>query len=265
MREKQPQVTVRNTRPEDFPAVVGLSRAVYPHSLPWREELLASHLEVFPEGQFVAVASHREETAAERDKGAAERAETTGERGKVMGMAASLLVAWDDYEFDESWVDFTDAGTFGNHDPEGRTLYGAEVMVHPNWQGRGVGTKLYNARRELVRRLGLRRIRAHARLRGYHRHAEEMTPQEYTAKVVRGELADPTLTFQIRRGFRVLAVVSSYLRRDPESLGYAALIEWINEEVTGPEEYAGREGRFAPEFTRAPNSGGRPPGTDATG
>jgi hypothetical protein len=48
---------------------------------------------------------------------------------------------------------------------------------------------------------------------------------------VQGELSDPTLSFQLRRGFRVLATVSGYLRHDPESLGYAAVIEWLNPEV----------------------------------
>ena len=79
-------------------------------------------------------------------------------------MAASLIVLWDDYDMTSSWRDFTEHGTFRNHDPKGRTLYGAEVMVHPDEQGRGIGKKLYAARRELVRRMGLLRIRAGARL-----------------------------------------------------------------------------------------------------
>jgi hypothetical protein len=103
-------------------------------------------------------------------------------------------------------------------------------MVAPALQGPGIGTRLYEARRALVRRLGLRRIRAGARLRGYHRVADRMTPEEYVRAVERGELYDPTLSFQLKRGFRVLAVVGGYLRHDPESLGYAAVIEWLNPE-----------------------------------
>ena len=107
-------------------------------------------------------------------------------------------------------------------------MYGAEVMVDPERQGMGIGSRLYDARRELVVRLGLRRIRAGARLRHYHQYAAEMTPSEYVARVERGELSDPTLSFQLKRGFRVIAVVSGYLRHDPESLGFAAVIEWLN-------------------------------------
>lgn len=198
-------VRVRPMTPDDFPAIIALTQAVYPGAPSWTPTQLASHLAVFPEGQFVA-----------------ERTDT----GAIVGMAASLIVLWDDYALDTSWRDFTDGGMFTNHDPAGHTLYGAEVMVDPAMQGRGVGKALYAAREALVRRLGLWRIRAGARLRDYHRWHGTLTPAEYVAQVVRGRIVDRTLTFQLRRGFTVLGVVGGYLRHDPESLGYAAVIEW---------------------------------------
>jgi GNAT superfamily N-acetyltransferase len=203
---------VRNTAPGDFPAIVDLTHKVYPDTRPWRLDQLASHLELFPEGQFVAT-----DNASER----------------VVGMAASLIVRWEDYQLKATWRDITDKGMFTNHDPvRGRTLYAAEVMVHPSYQGKGIGTLLYAARRELALRLRLPYIRASARLRGYHRHAGRMSAEEYVVEVKRGTLRDPTLSFQIGRGFRVMAVVGGYLRHDRESLGYAAVIEWSNPEVT---------------------------------
>lgn len=200
------RIHVRNTRPADFDGIIELTSRVYPGAPPWSRDQLASHLAVFPEGQFVALAGDT-----------------------IVGMAASLIVLWDDYEFDTNWRDFTASGMFTNHDPvRGRTLYGAEVMVDPTRQGQGIGTILYDERRGLAVRLDLRRIRAGARLRGYHHVAERMSAREYVTRVESGELTDPTLTFQLNRGFRVLSVVSGYLRHDPESLGYAAVIEWIN-------------------------------------
>lgn len=225
-RERTPDVRVRQTASSDIPAVIELTRRVYPGSAPWTERQLASHLAVFPEGQFVAVDE---------------------QSGRVVGMAASLVVLWDDYEMNASWRDFTDLGMFTNHDPEhGRTLYGAEVMVDPEQQGRGIGGRLYAARRELVERLGLLRIRAGARLRGYGKHADRMTAEEYVERVVRNELCDPTLTFQLHRGFRVLDVVSGYLRHDPESLGYAAVIEWVNLRVATAADYHEGNPRYRP-------------------
>ncbi|MGE5327109.1 MAG: GNAT family N-acetyltransferase [Deltaproteobacteria bacterium] len=224
MKERLPGIVVRETRTSDFQQVIDMCRSVYPESPPWTTEQLASHLRVFPQGQLVAAEEFT---------------------GRIYGMASSLIVHWDDYDLQTQWRDFTDNGMFTNHDPEhGRTLYGAEVMVHPAAQRRGVGSKIYKARRQLVERLGLLRIRAGARLRGYSKYAGRMSAEEYVLKVVNGELRGPTLSFQLKHGFHVLAVVPGYLRHDPESLGYAAVIEWINELVAKPEDCAGRSRRF---------------------
>jgi GNAT superfamily N-acetyltransferase len=215
--EALPAVDVRVTMASDIPGVIELSRDVYPSSPPWTEKQLVSHLAVFPEGQFVAI---------ERSS------------GRVVGMAASLIVLWDDYDTVGTWRDFTDGGYFRNHDPmRGRTLYGAEVMVAPDMQGKGVGSALYAAREALVRWRKLLRIRAGARLRGYHRVAARMSPAEYVTRVLRNDLTDPTLSFQLAHGFRVLAVVAGYLHHDPQSLGFAAVIEWINKEVATPSDF----------------------------
>jgi hypothetical protein len=72
-----------------------------------------------------------------------------------------------------------------------------------------------------------------------------MSPEEYTIQVVRGQIKGMTLSFQLKEGFRVLAVVSDYLPGDPESLGHVAVIEWINGQVATPEDYGPRDPRFA--------------------
>ena len=223
MKTDRSEIIVRTTRPEDLAGIQEMSRLIYPTAAPWSAEQLASHIRVFPEGQLVAV------------EGAMQR---------VVGSASSLIIRWDDYNFDAPWRDFTAAGFFTNHDPTGRTLYGADVMVHPQRQRRGIGKKLYEARRQVCRRLGLLRIRAGARLRHYHKHADVLSPEEYVIKIVRGELGDPTLSFQLKRGFVVIAVVSNYLRHDPESLGHAAVIEWLNPAVATPEDYRTRPAKY---------------------
>ncbi len=241
------RIEVRNTRPEDFPGIIELCQAVYPFVKPYGVEQLQSQLKVFPEGQLVAV---------NRDS------------GRIMGMAASLIVRWDDYDLEDNWKDFTDHGMFTNHDPvEGRTLYAAEVMVHPDAQGMGIGKKLYKARRDLTRRLGLLRIRAGARLRGYHKHAQVLSIKEYARKVARRELWDPTVGFQMKQGFRIVGVVPGYLRTDPESLGYAAVIEWLNPEVASqtllaeePQHDRGAGADDAPPAPRGHFPPGGPPG-----
>lgn len=223
MTERGGEVAIRPTDPRDFAGIAEMTAEVYPWAVPWTERELASHRRVFPEGQLVA---------------------TLGPEERVVGMAASLIVTWDDYETADSWWDLTADGLFTNHDPTGRTLYGAEVMVRPGNRGRGIGTALYEARRELCRRVGLPRIRAGARLTGYGRHADEMSAEEYVRRVVAGELDDPTLSFQIRHDFHVLHVVSGYLPKDPESHGWAAIIEWLDPELATPGEIAAQRRRF---------------------
>lgn len=211
-------VTVRRMETRDFPSIAEICEAIYPGSPTWTSAQLASHLEIFPEGQLVAEIE-----------------------GRIVGMAASLIVLWDDYSMDTNWRDFTANGTFRNHDPDhGRTLYGAEVMVHPAFQGKGIGKRLYQGRREIVERRGLLRIRAGARLAGYHRYVDRMSAEQYTRRVVSGALSDPTLSFQLSQGFEVIGVAANYLRNDPESLGNAAVIEWLNPAVATREDFAAR-------------------------
>lgn len=202
------EIIIRQTQERDFSQIIELSKNIYREKTAWTERELASHLEVFPEGQFVAVASDTQ---------------------NIVGMSASLVVLWDDYDIKENWEDFTDNGLFTNHDAEnGRTLYGAEVMVSSKIRRKGIGKKLYKARRKLVRDLGLLRIRAGARLINYHRFVNKFSAKDYVKNVIEGEIKDPTLSFQLRQGFQVIAVVADYLPDDPESLGKAAIIEWIN-------------------------------------
>lgn len=218
------EVVIRPTHPEDFPGIIAVCRAVYPESRPWREDQLASHLQIFPEGQLVAVAPG----------------------GRVVGVASSLIIAWNDYDPTEGWADFTDRGMFTNHDPEhGRTLYGAEIMVDPAEQGHGIGHLLYAARRRIARERQLLRIRAGARLRGYGDFASEMDADTYVRKVVAGQLGDPTLSFQLKEGFHVLAVVANYLGSDPESMGHAAVIEWLNRDVATADQVLEARWRWA--------------------
>jgi len=220
MKRSPNTITIRNTQPDDFSQIIEMTKTVYPTGLAWSEAQLSSHLRVFSEGQFVAVKGNSE----------------------IVGMAASLIILWNDYDLTGTWRDFTDHGMFTNHDPEnGRTLYGAEVMVHPAEQGKSIGKQLYRSRRLLVERLALLRIRAGARLRNYHLYADKMTAEQYCLKVVRGEIGDPTLSFQLKQGFHVLAVVPDYLRHDPESMGFAAVIEWLNPKVAGPKDYLRRD------------------------
>ncbi len=215
------KVIVRNTIIDDANELLALCQQVYPFAPPWSHEQIKSHIEMFPEGQFVAV---------------------DDDTRSIVGMASSLIILWDDYDPGASWRDFTADGFFTNHDPlNGRTLYAAEVMVSPTMRGFGIGKSLYKARNTLLAERGLLRIRAGARLRGYSKYASSMSAGEYVMQVALEKLGDPTLSFQLKQGFRVIGVVSQYLRHDPESLGHAAIIESLNPQVAQAEDWKRQE------------------------
>lgn len=208
-------IQVRSLQPDDFKGIVRLSKDTYPESWPWGRGQLTSQYENFPQGQFVAID--------------ASVAPAPGPR--IVGYASGLVIRAADHPLDSSWADTTEWGHLGTHDPSGDVFYGVEVMVHPDYQGQGVGKLLYRAREALVRQLGLRAIRAGARISGYRDYLAQRglsdtraQAEAYAARVAAGELRDPTLSFQLKQGFRVLAVVPGYFN-DPPSLDYAALIE----------------------------------------
>jgi GNAT superfamily N-acetyltransferase len=197
---------VRHMNADDLPRVREIQETVYPEMGGWRMEQLESQLRIFPQGQVVACLGHR-----------------------VVGVASSLIVKWDDYGTHHSYKEVTGNGMFTTHDPSARTLYGAEVFADPRSRRRGIGKALYQARRKICRAINLRRIMACGRMPGYHRVASKMTPEEYSARVIWGDLKDPVLLFQLREGFHWCGVVRDYLPSDVESCGHATIIVWLND------------------------------------
>ncbi len=196
---------VRQTRPDDIPALIALQARVYPDIPAWSRRKLSEQLEVFPQGQIVAE-----------------------NEGGLVGCASSMIVLWEDWAESHSWKEITGSGTFVNHNPEGRTLYGAEVFVDPTLRKQGVGHLLYEGRRTLCRAMNLKRIIACGRLPGYHTYADEMSAEFYAQKVVWGDLHDPVLSFQLKEGFSYCGVVEDYIPEDAESRGNASVIVWLN-------------------------------------
>lgn len=200
-----PQATVRITRLEDIEPLIALQQRVYPDIPSWSAEQMRQQLKVFPEGQLVAEVD-----------------------GELAGCASSLVITWDDWGEHHTWDEITASGSFESHNPMGRTLYGAEVFVNTELRGSGVGHMLYEARRDICRRMNLKRIIACGRMPGYHRFADRMTAEEYAKRVIWGDISDPVLGFQLHEGFSYCGIVHGYLPEDAESLGHASLIVWLN-------------------------------------
>jgi GNAT superfamily N-acetyltransferase len=198
-------VIIRNLTRADIGAAADLQRRVYKAIPAFRPEQFEGLLTRFPEGQFVAELE-----------------------GRIVGLAISLVILWDDYSLHHTWADVTNNGQFDTHDMSGRTLYGAEVCVDPEERGQGVGHLLYEARRKLCVAMNLKRVIAGGRLPGYSEYAAHMSPEEYAKRVIWGDFYDPVLRFQLGEGFDYCGILHGYLPTDKESIGNAALIVWLN-------------------------------------
>ncbi|MFL6456764.1 MAG: GNAT family N-acetyltransferase [Nitrososphaeraceae archaeon] len=202
-------VIVRNTHPEDISNIVNLQKKSYPYLAPygniWRSEELESHLRIFPQGQFVAV---------EPD-------------GTIVGSASTLMVSLNPEYAEHTWKDITADGLFITHIPSGDSLYLADISTHPKHRQVGIGGMIIHRWKELVTKLNLRRMIGGGRLFNYCDHAVKLSPYEYVGKVMKGELKDPVLTFELNIGFRLVKILTNYLD-DVRSLNYAGFIEWLN-------------------------------------
>lgn len=202
-------LVIRNTRPDDIGKIVKLQQESFPilarSGNIWHPEELKSHLQIFPQGQFVAVE----------------------EDGTVVGSASTLIINLDPEYAEHTWKGVTADGMFTNHNPNGDSLYGADISTHPKFRHEGIGSMLYGARKELVMRLGLRRMISGGRLFNYCDYVDKMSALEYAQKVIQGELHDPVLSFEIDNGFKFIKILPNYLD-DVRSKNYASFIEWLD-------------------------------------
>lgn len=194
---------------DDIVDLIKLNKECFPsmaeENVVWNRGHLLTHQRLFPEGQILVEIG-----------------------GKILGAIASLIVTLspDAYRA-HTYSGITDGGYFYNHDPQGDSLYGADVYVHPKARGLNIGHQLYEARRRLCKQLNLRRIIAGGRIFGYHQHASSMSPEQYVRAVQEEQIQDLVLSFQLREGFVVRSMLRNYIS-DPQSRNHATFIEWLN-------------------------------------
>ncbi|MDH3299495.1 MAG: GNAT family N-acetyltransferase [Acidimicrobiia bacterium] len=112
-------------------------------------------------------------------------------------------------------------------DPDGRWYYGTGISTRIEYRRRGIGREVYALRKQVCHDLGLLGIVAGGVMPGYARHIDTMSADEYIDAVRRGDLYDPTLSFQAENGFELGPALPNYIT-DPAVNNYAALIVWHN-------------------------------------
>lgn len=192
---------------KDFDDLLIIQKEAFPPPFPeelwWSKHHIQAHTETFPQGAMLAKIN-----------------------GKAAGSATSLIVKYDGSP--HTWEEVSDSGFLSRtHDYAGDTLYGIDVCVRPQFRGKKVATALYDARKQLVKKLGLKRYIAGCRIPGFHNHADDMSVNTYVKKVVEGELEDLVLSFMLHQGLTAVNIMPDYVE-DEESLDYAVIVEWKN-------------------------------------
>ena len=201
-------IVIKNVTFQDITKIIELQKESFPSMLEegsvWREKHLQTHIEIFPEGQFCVEF-----------------------RNKIIGSSSSLIVRLPSVYDVHTFSQVSGNSLFTTHDPNGDSLYGADISIHPDFRRLGIATLLYKARKELAIKYNLRRIIAGGRLINYCNYADRLSPEEYVQKVINEQISDPVLTFQLRNEFKFIKILPNYIK-DSRSLNYATFIEWIN-------------------------------------
>jgi GNAT superfamily N-acetyltransferase len=202
--------------PDHYSAIIEICELVYPTERPYSLAELEDHRQVFPQGQFVALDSLT---------------------GDVAGVHFTLRLRMMDFHLDDSWDVLTAGGSFLDHAPDGHTLYGADIMVHPKHQHHGLGRALTEQARQLVQDESLWRMVGASRLPGYGKHREAMPIEQYVEAVIRRELSDPVLSVHLKDGWSAVRPIHGYLQHDDDSAGWAEVIQWVNPACPPPTEF----------------------------
>jgi ribosomal protein S18 acetylase RimI-like enzyme len=142
-------------------------------------------------------------------------------------MASGIFVDYDLTNLQHTLYDIVGDSGVNAHNPDGEWYYGLDIAVHPEYRGLGIGRKLYDLRKQVVRDFNKHGIIAGGVIPGYSDHRNEMSAEAYVEAVEAGELFDSTLSFQLANGFEVLGTIANFVH-DEATDGWAAFIVWYN-------------------------------------
>lgn len=197
-------IVITSLRAEHARQLERLQHLVFPTLAPellFRAEHYLKHLEIFPDGQFVAL--HGEQ---------------------VVGATSTVRLHYNHgHGKHPTFAEIIQGGWLTSHQMNGDWLYGADVSVHPHSRRMGIARGLYKARQDLVHRLGLRGQIAGGMLSGYGAVKHKMTAIQYFEALLMEKIVDPTLSAQRKVGFELRELLPNYLD-DPLCDNYGVLI-----------------------------------------
>lgn len=204
------EITVRNATEADLDGVMDVERS-WPETMQAPSEKFVSRMKYFPEGFYVALVS-----------------------GRILGVSTSKIFHYDKNNPPKTWDEASDEGWITKHDPKGNALYVVSVGVHEKFQGKGIGQRLVEAQKKLVKVLGLDCLVLGARCPEYSNpEFNNIFPEEYVRlKRSDGQPRDKEIRFYSRYELQVVCPMPEYMGKgnDPESRDFGVIMVWNNPE-----------------------------------
>lgn len=201
--------SVENIKPGEierfFDELTEVEKNAWPPQLQASREKFIARFETFPEGFFVARVA-----------------------GRIKGFTTSQINHCPS-EF-LTWDEITDRGFIKKtHNPTGNALYVVSLGVTKDMQGKGLGSLLLEAQKQLAMKLGLRYLFLGARIPGYDKYCKtngETSIEDYLKiKNENSESIDPEVRFYERKGLKIVKIVPNF-EPDPESRNYGVVMVW---------------------------------------
>jgi len=200
---KMPKVKIRNAQLSDIAQLRALEERVWKET-PASEEMLASRIRNFPDGNIVA--------------------EIKGEK-KIVGYTSMMFIKYDLSNPPlKTWAEFTDNGFCSNHRYDNPTLFGVNLSVDLNFQNQGVGTRLLAGGWDVAVSFNKPGCLLGARCPEYHKYKDQMSIEEYVKKRHKdGKAFDPEIRLYERDGFKLITICPDYMH-DEESCNYGIIM-----------------------------------------
>jgi hypothetical protein len=199
-------LTIRRAVPDDAEALARIDAESWPAPLAVGVDAWRSRIELYPEGQMVAVFDGEPAAVA------------TAQRITTAFFNAGPI----------TYERLTGGGTFrGSHNPNGEIYQLVAVGAGAAVRGFGVGRRLIDRQIEQGRSLaGVRRIVGVTRPARYYRHGEIPIDVYVNMRNKTGRRSDPVLEFHLGSGANLVSIHEGFRPDDQESLGYGVLIEY---------------------------------------
>lgn len=207
---KKQQLFLRTATHADIPGIIDLIKKVYKVE-EFSSKQLASRINLFPDGQFLALFED-----------------------KIVGFASTFIIDEKAALEPHTYKEITGNYMATRHNDDGDVLYGMDVCVDDDMRGLRIGQRLYNMRQKLCTDMGLKAIVFGGRIPNYEKQNKKtpLSVEAYVKGVAEKKYRDPVLGFQLKNGFEILDVLKDYNTYDKESAGYAVHMIWRNNKAT---------------------------------